>query len=67
METMPVTHLEVGTCYRLSQLIEQRLLHFRELIRVHNLEDVFHFIQKHDFLCAVYLGPISKQTEHNLQ
>jgi hypothetical protein len=47
----------MGTGNRLGQLIEQRLLDFGELARIHHLEDVFHLVQVHNLLSAVGLRP----------
>jgi hypothetical protein len=43
---------------RLGQLIEQRLLDLGEFRRIHHLEDVFDFVQEHDFLGAVDFWPV---------
>jgi Trm5-related predicted tRNA methylase len=60
-------NLEVGTSDRLGQLIEKRLLHFRELGGVHNLEDILYLVQEHDLLCAIDFGPITQESKHNLR
>jgi len=60
-------HLKVWTGDRFGQLIEERLLDLGKLCRVHDLKNVLDFIQKHDFLCAVDLGPIPQQTENDLR
>jgi hypothetical protein len=51
------SNLEMGTGNRLGQLIEQRLLDFGELARIHHLENVFHLIQVHDLLSTISLRP----------
>lgn len=52
--------------YRFGQLVEQRFLHLCELRWIHDLEDVFYFIQEHDLFGAVHLGPVAKKTKDNL-
>ena len=59
-------YLEVGTGNRFCELVKQRLLDLCKFGWIHDFKNVFYFIQKHDFLCAVHLRPISKQTEDNL-
>ena len=46
--------------------MEQGLLNLRKLSRVHNLEDVFDLVEKHDLLRAVDLGPVPEETENDL-
>jgi hypothetical protein len=59
-------NLEMGTCDRLCQLVEQRLLDLGKLSRVHDFEDVFNLVEEHDLFGAVDLGPVPQETEHNL-
>lgn len=56
----------MGTGNRLGQLIEQRFLDFSKLAGIHHLEDIFHFVEVHNFLGAVGLGPEAQQAEDNL-
>lgn len=55
------------TSNRLCQLVEERLLDLCKLGRIHDLKDVFDFIQEHDFLGAVDFGPVPQQTENDLE
>lgn len=61
-----VTYLEVRASYRFCQLIEKRFLDFHKLGWVHNLKDVFDFVEKHDFFGAVYFGPVAQETHDYL-
>lgn len=54
------SHLEMRAGDRFCQLVEERLLNFGELCRIHHLKDVLYFVQEHDLLCAVDFRPISK-------
>lgn len=54
-----LVYLEMWASNRFRKLIEQRLLDFCELRRVHNLENILYLIQEHDFFCAIDLRPIS--------
>ena len=59
--------LEVRTCYRFCELVEERLLDFGELCRIHHFEDILDFIKKHDFFGAIDLGPVSKEAKDDLE
>jgi hypothetical protein len=61
-----LSHLEMWTCDRLCELVEERFLNLGELCWVHHFEDVFHFIEEHYFFSAVYLGPVPKEPEDDL-
>lgn len=61
-----MTYLEMRACDGFGELVEQGFLHLCKLCRIHDLEDVFYFVQEHDFLGAVHLGPISQETEDHL-
>jgi len=56
----PFGNLEVRACNRLGQLVEEGLLDFGELGWIHDLEDIFNFVEEHDLLCAVDFGPIAQ-------
>ena len=57
-----MSYLKMRTRNRLGKLIEQGFLNFGEFIGIHDLKNVFHFIEKHDLFGAVSLWPIAKQT-----
>lgn len=59
-------HLEMRAGNRLGKLMEKRLLNFGELGGIHDFKNIFHFVQKHDLLGAVNLGPVAQQSEDNL-
>lgn len=59
--------LEVRTSDRFGELMEQWLLDLSKLGRIHNLKNVFHFVEKHDLLGAVNLGPVAQQSKDNLE
>jgi hypothetical protein len=46
--------------------MEERLLDFGEFCGVHYFENVLDFIQEHDLLGAIDLGPVSEETKHDL-
>lgn len=54
-----VAYLEMWACDRLCELIEQRLLNLGKLCGVHDLENIFHFIQEHDLFSTVDFRPVS--------
>jgi hypothetical protein len=54
--------LEMRTRNRFGELIEEWLLDLGKLLWVHDFENIFDFIQEHDFLGAVGFGPVSQQT-----
>lgn len=60
------SYLEMWAGHRFGQLVEQRFLHLRKLVRIHYLEDVFHLIQKHDFLGTIDFRPVPKEAQNNL-
>lgn len=53
-------NLEMRACNGLGELMEQGLLDFGKLGGIHNFENVFYFIQEHDFLGAINLRPIAQ-------
>lgn len=53
------TYLEMWACNRLGQLLEQGLLDFSKLGRIHDLENILHFVEVHHLFCAVNLGPVA--------
>ena len=63
----PLCYLEMGTGDRLGELMKQRLLNLCEFRRIHDLKDVFDFVQKHDLFGAVDLGPVSEKSQNNLR
>jgi hypothetical protein len=60
-------NLEMWTSDRLSQLVEERFLNFGEFSGVHNLEDIFDFVEVHDLLGAVCLRPVTQQSKNDLR
>lgn len=63
----PLGNLEVRAGHRLGELVEQGLLDLGKFCRVHHLEDVLDFVQEHDFLGTVDLGPVAKQAQDDLR
>ena len=51
-------YLKMWASNGFRKLIEQRLLDFCKLRRVHNLENILYLIQEHDFFCTIDLRPI---------
>ena len=51
-------YLKMWTCDRFSELMEQRDLNLEKLRRLHDFENIFNFIDKHDFLGTIDLWPI---------
>lgn len=62
-----LSDLEVRAGNRFSELVEQWLLNLGKFRRVHDLENVFHLIEEHDFLGAINLGPVTQQSKNHLQ
>lgn len=60
------SYLEVRACDRLSELIEEWLLYFSELGRIHYFKDVLDLVEEHHLFGTVDLGPVAQQTKHNL-
>lgn len=60
------THLEVWAGHTLWQLLEEGPLHFRKLLRMDDVQDLFHLSQIHHLLGTVRLGPEPQQPIHNL-
>ena len=58
--------LKVRASDRFGELMEERLLHLGKFGWIHDFKDVLHFIEKHDLLGAVDLGPVAKKAEHDL-
>ena len=58
--------LEVRAGNGFGQLVEEGFLDLCELTRIHDLKDVLDFVQEHDFLRAVDLGPIAQEAQHDL-
>lgn len=48
------------------QLLEQRFHDFLKLLRFHDVQNLFDFIEEHDLLGRVDLGPIPQETHHDL-
>jgi hypothetical protein len=63
----PFSDLEMRACHGFRELVEQRLLDLGEFGRVHDLKDVFDFVEEHDLLGAIDLGPVPQKTKHNLR
>ena len=59
-------HLKMRAGNRLCQLVKQWFLDLGKLRRIHDLKDVFHLVQKHDFFAAIDLRPVAEQAQHNL-
>ncbi len=55
------------TSDRLGQLVEKGFLNFGEFSGVHNLEDIFDFVEVHDLLGAVRLRPVTQQSKNDLR
>jgi hypothetical protein len=51
--------LEMRAGNRFGELMEQWLLDLGKLCRVHDLENILDFVEKHDFLGAIDLGPVT--------
>jgi hypothetical protein len=62
-----LNYLEMRTGDGFGELMEKRILNFGKFPRVHDLEYILHFIEKHDFFGAIYLWPVSQQTKDDLQ
>lgn len=56
----------MGARNRFGKLREQRFSNFGKFRRVHHLEDIFNFVEEHDFFRTVGLGPVPEQTKNNL-
>lgn len=56
-----VTDLEVWTGHALCELVEERLLDLGKLGRIHDLKDIFHFVEEHNLLRAVGLRPVTEE------
>lgn len=52
-------YLKVGTCDGLCELIEKWFLDFGKFLRVHDLKDIFHFVQEHDLFSTIDFRPVS--------
>lgn len=50
----------MGASNGFGKLVEERFLDFRELSWVHDFEDIFDLVQKHDFLRAVDFRPVAE-------
>ena len=61
MEKSDERYLEMWTCDRLRKLVEQWLLYFSKFSWIHDLKDVFHFVEKHNLFRAIYFGPVSQK------
>ena len=47
------------------QLLEQGFHDLLELLRFHDVQDLFDLVEEHDFLGRVDLWPIPQQTHHD--
>ena len=61
-----MTNLEMWARDRFGELMENGLLYFCKLCRIHYFEDVFYLVEEHDFFGAIDLWPVSEKTENNL-
>ena len=61
-----MTNLEMWASDGFCELMENGLLYFSELRRIHDFEDIFYFIEEHDFFGAVDFWPVSEKAENNL-
>lgn len=61
-----ITYLEMWTGYRFCELVKYRFLNLCEFRRIHDFEDVFNFVQEHDFLCTIDFWPISEEPKDHL-
>jgi hypothetical protein len=58
--------LKMWAGHGFGQLMEERFLNLGKLGRVHDLENILDFVEKHDFLGAIDLGPVSQKAKNNL-
>ena len=59
-KSIALCYLEMWAGDRFSQLVEKWLLDLGKFVRIHNFEDIFDFVEEHDFLGAVDFRPIAK-------
>ena len=55
------------TCHTFRQLVKERDLDFVEFGSFHDFENVFDFVDEHDLLRAVDLGPVFQEAADYLQ
>lgn len=59
--------MEVRARDGLGELVEEGLLDLGKLGRIHDLKDVLHLVEEHDFFRAIDLGPISEKSKNDLE
>ena len=63
----PFGNLEMRTCHTFRQLVKERDLDFVEFGSFHDFENIFDFVDEHDFLWAVDLRPVFQEAADYLQ
>jgi hypothetical protein len=56
----------VGASHRLGELAEKWLLDLGKFGRIHDLENILHFVEEHDLFGAVDLWPVAQKAENHL-
>ena len=61
-----MAYLEMWTSYRFSELVKYRFLNLCKFRGVHDFEDIFNFVEEHDFLRTIDFWPVSEESKDNL-